>query len=87
VDLTVRIVRFVLDHQPPMFLAGTLDAHSVYPQTGAVRCSVLRRWRDAGGREFVRISTADPDCIESSEGLSEFVVLQTQVSAPPDHVA
>jgi hypothetical protein len=39
------------------------------------------------GRELASISTADPYSIESSEGLSEFVVLQTQISAPPDDAA
>jgi hypothetical protein len=104
VDLSVQIVRFLLDHQPPivscdfvdadgrhhaftgklwMFFDGNLDAHSEYPQPGAVRCAVLNRWRDTHGRELVRINTADPDLIESSDGVSEFVVLQTQVSAYP----
>jgi hypothetical protein len=29
---------------------------------------------------LVRVSTADPDDIESTKGLSEFVVLRTQLS-------
>jgi hypothetical protein len=107
VDLHVQIVRFVLDHQPPivacevvdadghcrtfigkvwMFSDRILDANSEYPQTGAVRCTVLNRWCDASGREPVRVNTGDPDSIESTEGLSEFVVLQTQVSADPDQL-
>jgi len=44
-------------------------------------------YRIVGGtpreRELVSISTAEPYGIESTEGLSEFVVLQTQVSAHP----
>jgi len=43
---------------------------------------VLNRWRDTSERDLVRISTADPYGIESSEGLSEFVVLKTQISMP-----
>ena len=104
VNLTIQIVWFVVDHQPPIvacelvdaegrchtfidkvwiFLDRTLDADSEYPQTGAVRCAVLNRWRDGHGRDLVRINTADPDFVESTEGLSEFVVPQTQVSAEP----
>jgi hypothetical protein len=35
---------------------------------------------DASERDLVRISTTDPDSIETREGLSEFVVLKTQIS-------
>jgi hypothetical protein len=101
VDLRVQIVRFVLDHQPPIvacevvdadgrrhtfidkvliFLDRNLDADSEYPQAGAVQCVVLDRWCDTQGRKLVRINTAVPDSVESTEGLSEFVVLQTQIS-------
>ena len=66
-----------------MFIAQTLDADSEYPRSGAIRCAVLDRWRDGHGRELVRSNTADPDFVESTEGLSEFVVLQTQISTLP----
>ena len=53
-----------------MFSDKTLDAESQYPQAGLIRCAVLAEWRDNGGRELVRINTADPDQIESTEGLT-----------------
>ena len=68
--------RHTLIDKAPIFSAETLDADSRYPRPGAAR-SVLKRRRDACGRELASISTADPYSIESSEGLSEFVVLQT----------
>jgi hypothetical protein len=95
-NLHVQIVRFIVDHQPPIvacefvdaasrthtvidkvwiFSEQTLDAHSQYPQPGLIRCAVLAEWRDTGGRELVRINT-----IESTEGLTEFVVGRDQVS-------
>jgi len=74
--------RHALIDKAPIFSAEALDANSEYPQPGTARCAVLHRWRDACGRVLVRVSIADPDSIESSEGLSEFVVLLTQVSAP-----
>jgi hypothetical protein len=46
-----------------------------------IRCVILAEWHDAGGRELVRINTAHPDQIESTEGLTEFIVLRDQVSA------
>jgi hypothetical protein len=66
----------------PYFSSEDLDADSKYPQQGAVRCVVLNRWRDSRERELFRVST-DPWGIESTEGLSEFTVLRTQISAVP----
>jgi hypothetical protein len=45
---------------------------------------VLNRWEDGKGRKFVRINTAKPLDIESTDGLSEFVVLSTQLSVSPE---
>ena len=61
----------------PIFTCEPLDAGSTYPQPGIVRCTVLHWWRDPGGREMVSISTARPDGMNSTEGLSDFVVLDT----------
>ena len=69
-----------------MFLDRDLSADSAYPLPGAIRCAVSNRWRDASGRELVRVNTADPDFIESTEGLSELVVLPHQISAPADEL-
>jgi hypothetical protein len=56
-----------------------LDANSQYPRSGDVQCEVLSRSQDARRGELVRIRMPG---IESTEGLSEFVVLSTQLSAP-----
>jgi hypothetical protein len=60
-----------------------LDANSTYPRRGALRCTVLSRWKNADGQELVRISVAEPDGEESTEGLHEFVVSSAQVSRIP----
>ncbi len=65
----------------PGFTAELLDAHSGYPQRGAVRCRKVAAWRDEDGREVVRISTGFPDHVESSEGVTEFTVFAAQVSS------
>jgi hypothetical protein len=64
----------------PGFSANLLDTSSTYPRVGAVRCEQLARWRDATGRDLVRITIALPDGIESTEEVSEFVVLSTQLT-------
>ena len=69
-----RIVDKVL-----MFTAEPLDDASTYPRPGLMACEVLDEWRETDGRA-ASISTARPVDIESTEGVSEFVVLSTQLS-------
>lgn len=63
----------------PIFSTECLDAFSKYPLWGCAACEVVERWKDAHGKELVRVTTARPDGIESTEGLSEFVVLAAQL--------
>jgi len=70
--------RHTLIDKVPIFSLDSLDADSQYPQPGYAECTVLRTWRDANGRALVAVGT-----VESTDGLTEFVVLRTQVM-PPD---
>ena len=72
-----------LDKVPAFTIDTLFDANSTYPQPGALRCTVLNRWSDESGRELVRVSTAQPDGVESTDGSAEFLVLSTQVSPIP----
>jgi len=65
----------------PIFSDIVLDAESIYPQPGTVGCEIVARYKGANGVELLRISTAKPWCITSTEELSEFVVLPSQVGA------
>jgi hypothetical protein len=97
--LSVKITRFVDDHQPgwvacefedargvrhtivekvPVVTSKNLDASSVYPQPALIGCKILERLRDTGGNHLVRI-TLEWD-VSSAEGISDFVVLPTQIS-------
>jgi len=58
----------------PVVSNEMLDSGSTYPRRATARCTILSRGVDKTGREIVRISTTTPDCIESTEGLSEFEV-------------
>jgi len=60
-----------------IFSATLLDDRSTYPQPGGISCEVTARWREADGRDFVRVSIGRG--FESTEGLSEFIVLPTQL--------
>jgi hypothetical protein len=71
--------RHTLIDKAPIF-GLPMDADWIYPKPVAARCLVLSRYPDDLGRELVKISIADPDYLESTDGVSEFVVLATQVS-------
>lgn len=64
----------------PIFTNATLSANSTYPQPGTLRCSLLHDWQDNSGQRLLTISIAEPFSIETSEGLSEFNVLPSQLS-------
>ena len=70
-------IRHAIIDKVPTFTAELLDESSRYPQSGSVSCEVLAEWQDDEGRTLVRIATPG---VESTEGLSEFVVLPGQLS-------
>jgi len=63
----------------PIFSSEDLWNNSVYPQPGFARCEVLARSRDSRG-QLARVTIARPDRLQSSRGLSEFLVLESQLS-------
>jgi len=66
----------------PIFTAEDLWVDSEYPAAGGVGCEVLERYRDDKGQQVVRISTAKPCFVESTKGLTEFVVPVGMVTSP-----
>jgi hypothetical protein len=76
--------RHTLRDKVPIFTTELLDAHIKYPRPGTARCTALSVWQDLLGRELIALSTAVPFSIRSIDGLSEFVVMQSQVSAVTD---
>jgi hypothetical protein len=72
-------VHTLLD-KAPVFSLEDLCSDSAYPNRGKPRCEVLERSEDSRGRKLVRVTIAAPDSLESTNGLSEFVVLESQVS-------
>jgi hypothetical protein len=62
----------------PIFSLNNLDETDSFPQSGSVRCEVSSTWWDEEGRELANITT-NRDGVESTEGLSEFVVLTRQL--------
>ena len=58
----------------PIFTAEPIDGLTEIPRPLLVACEILAEWQDERGRQLVRITTEKPYCLESLEGLSEFVV-------------
>ena len=76
--------RHILKDKAPVFTVEDLDADSKYPTPGFVACEVLERYHDERGQELVRVSTAKPYGVESTEGVSEFTVSASLVISSPD---
>jgi hypothetical protein len=64
-----------------IFSVEHMDATTSYPQPGVVRCEILDRSQGPLGQELLHVSTANPDGVESTQGLTDFVVLPSQLSA------
>jgi hypothetical protein len=74
-DSTGRLHTFV-DKSAIFTTDWGLEASSEYPQPGVIRCDELSRYQNPEGLEVVRVRTE----VESTEGLSEFIVLASQFS-------
>jgi hypothetical protein len=69
----------VITEKVPLVTSEDLDADSKYPLPGEIACEILERYEDDKGRELVRVRT-----VESTEGLSEFVVPASCVTTDVD---
>lgn len=63
----------------PVVSKGWPGPEDKYPMSGIIRCEILERWQDHDGRDLVRVGTEQPDCVETKDGVAEFVVLSSQV--------
>jgi len=63
----------------PIVSSGNLGPTTIYPCAGVVQCEVEEEWTDAAGRYLARVNTDIPWHVESTEGVTRFVVLASQV--------
>ena len=63
----------------PIVTSANLWADSSYPQAGTIACEIESESIDAAGRKLVQVSTERPWAVESTEGVSRFFVLSSQV--------
>ena len=78
VDAFGRRHRFI--EKVPVVSLADVDANSEYPQPGALACTVLEWWQDAEGRRLVRVDTSNPYAFWSTEDVTQFVLLESQVT-------
>jgi hypothetical protein len=64
----------------PIFTKSDLRSDSVYPQPGVAACEILNRMEDDQGRRLARITVHKPWGLESVNGETEFVVLESQLA-------
>jgi hypothetical protein len=50
-----------------------------YPMSGEIRCEILEQWHCPDGRDLLRVTTEQPDHVETKDGVAEFVVLSSQI--------
>jgi len=72
----------IIKDKVPIFTAELLDDESKYPATGSMPCEVVERFRDARGRELVRVSIEEAG-IESVERTSQFTLTADLVTTDP----
>jgi len=63
----------------PIVTNEDLWSTSSYPCEGAIACQLLAQWEGVGGQDLSRIDTSKPWGVESSSGVTEFVVASSQL--------
>jgi hypothetical protein len=81
----VLVDAFGLSHtfveKVPVVSTDHLSAASTYPCASAIECTILREWQDATGVALAVVCTAKPWGIASTNGLTEFTVFASQLTA------
>jgi hypothetical protein len=73
--------RHIFKDKVPIFTVEDLDANSKYPTPGVVSCEVVEHYKNEKGQELVRVRTVKPYGIESTKGVSDFIVSATQITS------
>jgi len=63
----------------PIVTTVDIWSDSTFPQAGSIACEVESVSIDAEGRAVSHVNTARPWSVESTEGVTRFVVLSSQV--------
>ncbi len=72
--------RHTFIEKSPIVSSANLWSNSGYPQAGSIACEVREVWKHPEGRVLVRVSTEEPWGVESTEGLTTFVLSSSQMT-------
>lgn len=67
---------FFFTEKVPVVTLEDLDKKSVYPQSGAIRCSIIKTNQD---QNLIEIDTSQPDGVSSEDGSTRFTVFSHQL--------
>ena len=63
----------------PMVSIENLSSTSDYPRSGSIDCRIEEEWNETTGRAVARVDTTEPWDMESTRGMTSFVVLASQL--------
>jgi hypothetical protein len=70
----------IVQDKVPIVTEKNLNANSEYPQDGVIACELMKEWKDANGRNIFTVNTAKPWGVDTINGLTEFDLLQEQLT-------
>jgi hypothetical protein len=73
-------VSHIFVEKVPVVTTENLRSTSSYPCPGSIHCRLLAQWEGSDGQALSRIDTSKPWGVESSAGITEFVVRSSQIS-------
>ena len=70
----------IVQDKVPIVTDKYLDANSDYPQDGIIACEIIKQRQDTNGRVIFTVSTTKPWAVDTIEGLTEFDLLEEQLT-------
>ena len=63
----------------PIFTCANITAENFSSQAGYIRCEIVRERQDDKGKKILTISTKNLDGVETSDGITEFDLMENQI--------
>jgi len=70
----------IVQDKVPILTDKDLDTNSEYPQDGVIAFEFIKTWTDQDGRTIYKINTEKPWGVETIKGLTEFDILEEQIT-------
>ena len=63
----------------PVVSSDDIDANTPYPCPGVIACIIIDRRLDTSGRQLIVVDTTKPWGVESTDGVTQFEMLQDNI--------